>query len=363
MASNLKRGRMENGSGSSAPHKKGKTDGRNYYARAQSNSHRRDYLKVGQRGFMVTCNTREKDCIRDSFRLLNEYADEMYGKLDENREQKATGNSEEEEEDISVLVEKQAEAARKEKRRFRFEAIDTGLNNCCFISTILDDPKELALRILRDLTETKKLKSRHILRLMPIEVVAKANLKDIINAAGQLFDKYFLGKPKTFAIIFNRRLNNSLDRLDVINELASVIASKNRLHKANLKQPELAVIVEIIKGLCLISVVPQFYELKKYNLAEICGQRSENGGQSKDSDPVPVEQEEKTVTEGSKDPQTTVSEISQGNHSHPVTDEKKVETLAEVSQIKEQSSSDSQTAVAEKPEETVSEVSQEEITN
>ncbi|XP_058831631.1 THUMP domain-containing protein 1 homolog [Topomyia yanbarensis] len=271
MSTETKRPRMD-GSKST---KKGKTDSRNYYAKAYG-SHRKNYLEPGQHGFLVTCNMREKDCIRDSFRLLNEYADELYGKLGEEEKVSTKEDDPEEEEDISVLVEKQAETARTEKRQFRFESVDTGAKNCCFITTILKDPKELALRILRDLAESKKLKSRNILRLMPIEVVTKANLKDIIDAAGGLFDQYFLKEPKTFAIVFNRRYNNGLDRDSVINELAGLISAKNIGNKANLKHPDLAVIVEVIKGLCLISVVPEYYELRKYNLVEICAQKEED---------------------------------------------------------------------------------------
>ncbi|XP_058462401.1 THUMP domain-containing protein 1 homolog [Malaya genurostris] len=272
MSAESKRPRMDN----SKPAKKGKTDTRNYYAKAYG-SHKKSYLEPGQHGFLVTCNMREKECVRDSFRLLNEYADELYGKIGgEDLAKKVPAvDDQDDEEDISVLVEKQAETVRTEKRQFRFESVETGAKNCCFITTVLNDPKELALKIVRDLTESKKLKSRNILRLMPIEVVTKANLKDIIDAAGGLFDRYFLKEPKTFAIVFNRRYNNSIDRDGVINELAGLISAKNIGNKANLKHPELAVIVEIIKGLCLISVVPEYYEFRKYNLVEICSQKEE----------------------------------------------------------------------------------------
>ncbi|XP_055628784.1 THUMP domain-containing protein 1 homolog [Toxorhynchites rutilus septentrionalis] len=266
---------------------KAKMDKKKYYAKAQNESRRKNYIEPGQRGFMVTCNMRERECIRDSFRLLNEYADLLYGKLGHGEEKPAKDDEAEQEsekeEDISELVQKQAEAIRTEKRQFRFESVDSGAKNVCFITTILEDPKELGLKILHDLMETKKLKSRNILRLLPIEAVTRANLKDIMDTAGGLFDKYFLKEPKTFAIIFNRRFNNGLDREDVIKELAGLISAKNAGNKANLKNPELAVIVEVIKGLCLISVVPEYFQLKKYNLVEICT-RKEDSEKVKDNE-------------------------------------------------------------------------------
>ncbi|KAL9698943.1 hypothetical protein quinque_002384 [Culex quinquefasciatus] len=67
-----------------------------------------------------------------------------------------------------------------EKKKFRFESVDTGAKNICFIT---------------------------------------ANLKDIMDGAGKLFNWYFLKELKTFTIIFNRRFNNELERESTINAL------------------------------------------------------------------------------------------------------------------------------------------------
>ncbi|GBP16813.1 THUMP domain-containing protein 1 homolog [Eumeta japonica] len=40
---------------------------------------RKQYLEVGHRGFLATCNFNEKDCIRECYHILNQYADELYG--------------------------------------------------------------------------------------------------------------------------------------------------------------------------------------------------------------------------------------------------------------------------------------------
>ncbi|KAL9696845.1 hypothetical protein quinque_000286 [Culex quinquefasciatus] len=145
-------------------------------------------------------NIRERDCTVDAYRLLNEYADD--------------GG--------------------------RIAAYNKGTTY-----------RRRRGRIRRDETETNKKKSCNILRLMPIDVITKANLKDTIDDAGSLFDRYFVREPQTFVIIFHRRLNNGLERESVI----TGIAEMNRDNKANLKHPELAVIVELIKGLSLISIV------------------------------------------------------------------------------------------------------------
>uniref|UniRef100_A0A2M4CIS3 THUMP domain-containing protein n=1 Tax=Anopheles darlingi TaxID=43151 RepID=A0A2M4CIS3_ANODA len=252
--------------------RKGKPGKRNFYNKSTAR-----FMQPGQRGFLVTCNGRLHDCIRDSYRILNEYADLLYGAAPSPNEAEPAANEksvddESEEEDISVTLQKEAAAAGI-KKPMRFQNVDSGATNCLFIRTTLKEPTALAHKVLQDLSTTRKAKSRFILRMVPIEAVCRANLKDIIDTVGSLSDRHFLKEPKTYAIIYNHRLNNELPRDDVIRELADLISSKNAGNKANLKNPELAVIVEVIKGLCCIGIVPEYYTLRKYNLAEIVAQQ------------------------------------------------------------------------------------------
>ena len=36
-------------------------------------------LEPGMRGFLITCNNREKEAVREAYNLLNEYADQLCG--------------------------------------------------------------------------------------------------------------------------------------------------------------------------------------------------------------------------------------------------------------------------------------------
>lgn len=38
----------------------------------------RNYLAPGMKGFICTCNFREKECVKESYNILNEYADEIF---------------------------------------------------------------------------------------------------------------------------------------------------------------------------------------------------------------------------------------------------------------------------------------------
>lgn len=63
------------------------------------------------------------------------------------------------------------------------------------------NPLDLAMKIFQDLDETKQGKSRFLLRLVPIQLICKANIVDIKAKSVELIEKYFTKTPKTFAIV------------------------------------------------------------------------------------------------------------------------------------------------------------------
>lgn len=251
----------------------------------------RNFLEPGIKGFLATCNFREKDCVRESYNLLNEFADqtptndenlnEEAAAIDANEETPAANNdsgnvdnseSDTEEEDIATELQNQiASINAKRKNPNRFQQVDTKVPNCIFIKTTAAvDPNELGVRIIRDIVTNQKRRTRFLLRLVPVDVVCKANIEDIKNAAGKMFDKIFLNtEPTTFAIVMNKRFNNDIDRMGIITELANMISFKNSKHKVDLKHAQQTVVVEVIKGLCCISVLPNYNEYKKYNVFEL----------------------------------------------------------------------------------------------
>ncbi|XP_011311192.1 THUMP domain-containing protein 1 homolog [Fopius arisanus] len=227
------------------------------------------YIDVGMTGFLCTCNFKEKECIRDAYRLLESFCSEKNSVP----EKPETVDENVEDEDISDALNKEIQALSaqgKKPNEKNFQYIDTGVKNVIFMRSTLADPLELATRIIHHLDETKEPRSRFILRLIPVLGICKANIEDIKAKANDLIDKYFVQEPKTFAIVFNRHYNNSVQRNDVIEALAALIAEKNPGNKADLKNPEIALVVEIIRGHCLLSIAPEYFKYRKYNLTEIC---------------------------------------------------------------------------------------------
>ncbi|XP_060656052.1 THUMP domain-containing protein 1 homolog [Drosophila nasuta] len=237
-----------------------KQNKKKYYQKAKKH-----VLQVGQRGFLVTCNMNEKACVRECYNLLNVYADQLYGTVAE--EISKEGDFDSDSDDLDAAVAKCKEEF--SERRVRFQNVDTGTTNCLFIKTRLADPVGLGKHIVEDITKTGKAMSRFIMRLVPIEAVCRANMPDIINAAGLLFDKHFLKEPTTYGIIFNHRYNQQIKRDHIIKELADLVNSKNVGNKVDLHHAKKSIIVEVLRGWCLLSVIENYLDRKKYNLAEL----------------------------------------------------------------------------------------------
>lgn len=252
-----------------------------FYYRKRRNKY---FLEPGFRGFFCTCNFREKDCVKEVYNLLNEYAGILYPNLEGDgpttptvKDDKSDSESEEET-DIGDLLKREVDSMKRNSQKSlkhkRFQVVETGASNCIFIKTNLPFPEELTAAIIKDLSTTKIQKTRHVMRLLPIMATCKANLPDIMECAGNLFDKHFLKEPSTFAVIFNKRFNSSVSRDMIIKELAELVVLKNGGNKADLKNPGLCIIVEIIKGICLLSIVDNYFTYKKYNLHELCKEES-----------------------------------------------------------------------------------------
>ena len=135
---------------------------------------------------MATCNFREKDCVRECYNLLNEYANQRERDAaaieSENPQPKDVANDndaaaknanddDEEEEDISSMLEKEIKTINTNKKfdHNRFQQVETKISNCIFIKTTIKDHSELGVRLVRDIAETKNQKTRYLQRIWPVD--------------------------------------------------------------------------------------------------------------------------------------------------------------------------------------------------
>lgn len=99
----------------------------------------------------------------------------------------------------------------------------------------------------------------------------------------------------------------------MIEALAAQVGALNETNKVDLKTPQLSILVEIIRSVCCLAVVPDYFLLKKYNILEICTPQNpppSEGDQPREEE-VPADQsanptnEEKVDDSPGKEKQST----------------------------------------------------------
>ncbi|KAK6138289.1 hypothetical protein DH2020_027980 [Rehmannia glutinosa] len=184
------------------------------------------------------------------------------------------GNLSKKVEDKSVdkLIEAElAELGDRSKRRFC--KLDTGCNGVVFIQMRKKDgdpsPKDIVQHMMTSLASTKKHVSRFLLRVLPVEASCYTSEEEIKRAIKPLIDKHFpmeIQVPRKFAVLYDARANTGADRRKVIDAVAKCVPSS---HKVDLANPDINIVVQIVKTVCLIGVVEKYKELAKYNLRQL----------------------------------------------------------------------------------------------
>ncbi|KAM7419666.1 hypothetical protein PAMA_016656 [Pampus argenteus] len=228
-------------------------------------------LEVGMQGILITCNMNERKCTAEAFNLLNEYADQLYGPEKDNVGS-SSDEEEADEEDVDVALKKevaqlQASAVKQERR---FQALDSGANNVIFIKTHNLESDKLVHHILSDLHTTKKKKSRVILRMLPVTGTCKAFQEDMVKYLTTFLEPWFkTPNCGTYQIAFKARNSSHNKRDEIIKSIAGLVGKLNPKNKVDLTNPELTIIVEVIKVVCCISVVKDYTLYRKYNVQEV----------------------------------------------------------------------------------------------
>ncbi|XP_030589984.1 THUMP domain-containing protein 1 [Archocentrus centrarchus] len=230
-------------------------------------------LEVGMQGILITCNMNERKCTAEALNLLGEYADKLCGpeKLQENMGS-SSEEEEAEEEDVDVALKKEVAQlqASGTKQERRFQALDSGANNVIFIRTQNIESDKLVHHILSDLHTTKKKKSRVILRMLPVTGTCKAFQEDMVKYLTTFLEPWFkTPNCATYQIAFKARNSSHNKRDEIIKSIAGLVGKLNPKNKVDLTNPELTIIVEVIKAVCCLSVVKDYTLYRKYNVQEV----------------------------------------------------------------------------------------------
>ncbi|XP_073040567.1 uncharacterized protein [Primulina eburnea] len=173
---------------------------------------------------------------------------------------------------VDQLIEAElAELSDKGKRRF--SKLDPACNGVVFIQMRKRDgdpsPKDIVQHMMTSLASTRKHISRFLLRVLPIEISCYASDEEIRRAIKPLVDKYFPEETQTplkFAVLYEARANTGIDRAKIIGAVAKSVPPP---HKVDLGSPNLSIVVQIVKTVCLIGVAERYKELAKYNVRQL----------------------------------------------------------------------------------------------
>ncbi|KAI5613921.1 THUMP domain-containing protein 1, partial [Silurus asotus] len=165
----------------------------------------------------------------------------------------------------------------------------------------LSDPGQLVHSILQDLYSSRRLKSRVILRMLPVCGSCKAFAEDMLKFLHSFLQPWFLSpNHASYQICFKSRNNNQSKRDDVIKSIAGLVNRLNPKNKVDLTDPELSIIIEVIKSVCCVSVIRDYKRFRKYNLQEVA------------KGPANQESPQQEVTEGLANQESPQQEVTEG---------------------------------------------------
>ncbi|CAO3645529.1 unnamed protein product [Mucor fragilis] len=235
--------------------------------------HNKFNVTPGMAGVLVMCSRgKESRAVKEALDVLARYGDKLYPP----QENDASDDSNDEELDLEASIAKEVAALKKPASAKRYSNITTAIDCIAFIRVNPPvNPSKVVHHMLTELKETQKYMTRYISRFLPVEKTCSAHLSDIEASAKALFEPHFNQKDdqgnlisKKFAVACRVRNCTKIDRMSIINALAAAVGPG---HKVDLQEPELTIIAEVCQTVCMLSVVEDFNELKKYNVESILG--------------------------------------------------------------------------------------------
>ena len=244
-----------------------------------SNSKKTKYsICPGQRGFLVFCNNREKEAIKEARILFDEYLPRFKDQIEVNETEIEEVKEEQEDKDDFDEAESEVKEMSEQKtdKDEMFKLMNSGVQNVLFFRTRLKDPVGFALSVLNDIKDTRQQKTRFLMRLIPIEVTCKAIKENFETAVKNLLVRHFENvkddEVKTYSVVFKARCNQDFSKEMVIKVCGDSIKQINSSSniKVEYKCPDLVIMVEVMKGNCCLGILPKYFDCyKKYNLIEL----------------------------------------------------------------------------------------------
>ena len=158
----------------------------------------------------------------------------------------------------------------------KHQQVESGARNCIFIKTTIEHPELLVSKITSQIYETKSQKARYILRMIPILGTCKAYNENIEKLANSILSKVFTEDSKiSYSILFKTRNNDKVKRDDIIKLIGKVIRELPGTTTVDLNNPDICIVVEVLRSVCCIGTAKEYYKYRKYNLVELAKDKQE----------------------------------------------------------------------------------------
>jgi len=220
----------------------------------------------------VTCVLgKEKQAVGEIYQLFESIASEMWPE-EKPDESDCPDDGSENTEDIETQIAKELATIKRPRKEHRFANGQTNTPCVIFISCKPPvDPVQLVLKHVENILTTGITQTRFVLRLTPVSASCSANLPDIQGLCRKLFDAYFTrenpGKKFSFKVELRFKNHTVLTRPLLLTEIGKCVPDAG--HTVDLDNPEVFILVDVFKSVCGISIVKDFYKLKKFNVAEL----------------------------------------------------------------------------------------------
>merc|ERR1712059_59465 len=131
-------------------------------------------------------------------------------------------------------------------------------------------------QIIEEISENKGGKSRYILRMIPIMGTCKAYEKNMEELFNRILSNILVeDKEVSYCVMFKTRNNTQVKRDDVIRLVGSCVREQAAKSVVDLKNPNLGIVVEVIRSICCVGVTWNYMAKKKYNLSELARPETE----------------------------------------------------------------------------------------
>ena len=253
----------------------GKSSKRKYFQSKSGTA----YVEFGPgiRGVLITCDCHaEKEAIRETYQLLEALAEvqEEAGDAVRNDTSSDTVSTAGEGLAAELAALRGSTTTTKQGRDDKggarlFSVAQTGCSGTVFIrfEDRSLDPVHLVDRAMEQACKTGNSGAPHVVRMLPVQTSCSArSVSSLVEAATPHIHAALHGYTGTYAIHWRRRFNGDIDKMSVINGMASTVQTEAPKATVNLGSAEAVVCVEVIKTTGCVSVLPRWREFEQYNL-------------------------------------------------------------------------------------------------